>query len=56
MPLSDLGKQGKFDPEGARRVKHAPIGVWGLHRDRQTDMPCVPRSSRLETYAQKWKS
>jgi hypothetical protein len=45
-------RSGKFDPEDARRVKHTRIGVWDLYEDRQTDIPRVPGSSRLETYAQ----
>lgn len=45
-------RSGKFDPEDARRVKHTRIGVWDLYEDRQTDIPRIPGSSRLETYAQ----
>ncbi|KAG2364745.1 hypothetical protein BDR07DRAFT_1450146 [Suillus spraguei] len=45
-------RPGKFDPEDARRVKHTRIGVWDLYEDRQTDIPRIPGSSRLETYAQ----
>ncbi|KAG1746810.1 P-loop containing nucleoside triphosphate hydrolase protein [Suillus lakei] len=45
-------RQGKFDPQDARRVKHTRIGVWDLYEDRQTDIPNIPGSSRLETYAQ----
>ncbi|KAG1829492.1 P-loop containing nucleoside triphosphate hydrolase protein [Suillus variegatus] len=45
-------RPGTFDPEDARRVKHTRIGVWDLYEDRQTDMPRIPGSSRLETYAQ----
>ncbi|KAG1777296.1 P-loop containing nucleoside triphosphate hydrolase protein [Suillus placidus] len=45
-------RPGKFDPEDARRVKHTRIGVWDLYEDRQTDMPHIPGSSRLETYSQ----
>jgi hypothetical protein len=45
-------RPGKFDPEDARRVKHTRIGVWDLYEDRQTDIPHIPGSSRLETYYQ----
>jgi hypothetical protein len=45
-------RPGKFDPEDARRVKHTRIGVWDLYEDRQTDIPRIPGSSRLETYSQ----
>ncbi|KAH7926211.1 P-loop containing nucleoside triphosphate hydrolase protein [Leucogyrophana mollusca] len=45
-------RQGTFNPEDAVRVKHTRIGVWDLYEERQTDMPHIPGSSRLETYAQ----
>jgi hypothetical protein len=45
-------RPGKFDPEDTDRVKHTSIGVWDLYEERQTDMPSIPGSSRLETYAQ----
>ncbi|KAG2035112.1 hypothetical protein BDR03DRAFT_963243 [Suillus americanus] len=47
-------RAGKFNPEDACRVKHTRIGAWDLYEDRQTDMLCIPGSSRLETYDQCW--
>jgi hypothetical protein len=46
-------RPGKFDPEDTDRVKHTSVGVWDLYEERQkADMPPIPGSSRLETYAQ----
>ncbi|OJA13412.1 hypothetical protein AZE42_05944 [Rhizopogon vesiculosus] len=45
-------RPGTFDPNDAHRVKHTRIGVWDLYQEHQTDLPPIPGSSRLETYAQ----
>jgi hypothetical protein len=45
-------RPGKFDPEDTDRVKHTSVGVWDLYEEHQTNMPPIPGSSRLETYAQ----
>ncbi|KAJ8595027.1 P-loop containing nucleoside triphosphate hydrolase protein [Rhizopogon salebrosus TDB-379] len=46
-------RPGNFDPGDTDRVKHTSVGVWDLYEERQkADMPPIPGSSRLETYAQ----
>ncbi|KAG0703054.1 P-loop containing nucleoside triphosphate hydrolase protein, partial [Suillus ampliporus] len=45
-------RAGTVDPQDARRVKHTRIGIWDLYEERQTELPRIPGSSLLETYAQ----
>jgi hypothetical protein len=45
-------RSGTFDPNDAQRVKHSRIGVWDLYEELPTNLPPIPGSSRLETYAQ----
>ncbi|KAG6332407.1 hypothetical protein ID866_6678 [Astraeus odoratus] len=45
-------RQGVFDPNDAKRIKHTRMGVWDLYEERQTDRIPISYSSRLETYAE----
>ncbi|GBE78652.1 hypothetical protein SCP_0115410 [Sparassis crispa] len=44
-------RQGTFDPEDAKRVKHTQIGVWDLYEEKQTEFSWhIPGSSTLGQY------
>ncbi|KAG9310293.1 P-loop containing nucleoside triphosphate hydrolase protein [Chiua virens] len=46
-------RQGVFDPDDTKRIKHTRIGVWDLYEEKYADIPVpLPGVSRLETVSQ----
>ncbi|EJF60391.1 hypothetical protein DICSQDRAFT_162011 [Dichomitus squalens LYAD-421 SS1] len=44
------GREGIFDPNDTRRVRHTKIGVWDLYEEREPKLSRIPGSVKLERY------
>ena len=49
-------REGTFDPEDAKHVKHTKLGVWDLYQEKAPNLARIPGATRAELYLEMCQS